>query len=104
MFEQGTSYKTVFQRYGVRISRYILHFVGGCYTKCDSCEVDHRKYSESQPIRNTVHCKCGWAGVGIDTKVNLPKDSTKPRCPQCKKDNQLDWGKYAASVQKELNA
>jgi hypothetical protein len=59
-------------------------------------------FSPFTPPKPTVTCKCGWQGVGIQTRVDLPKDSEKPRCPKCKKDNRLNWGKYKASVKKDF--
>lgn len=59
----------------------------------------------------TVTCRCGWAGVGIQTKLHKLTDieiadgaTLKPRCPKCGKDNHLDWGKYKNSIKAEIKA
>lgn len=53
------------------------------------------------PPEPTVHCRCGWAGVGIQTQVVF-RDSRRYFCPQCKKDKYLDWGKYKDQMREEL--
>lgn len=61
-------------------------------------EGNHNAWS-TDPIP-TVRCKCGWAGVGVQTRKG--SYTAIPRCPECGKDNKLQWEpRYRKAIKKE---